>query len=111
MLLIVVIVFNSFILYKSALILTKNVTLANRILILQIIVTIRIHANIVIDASIQQAPTIQENSKSHAPVPEERLGYRFMVRCNHLEFNLTAERNGERGNVSGLIKVRVTVVN
>lgn len=41
----------------------------------------------------------QSNTKCHAPVPEERLGYRFMVKCNRLDFKLTMERNGERGNV------------
>ena len=42
----------------------------------------------------------QSNTKCHAPVPEERLGYRFMVKCNRLDFKLTTERNGERGNVN-----------
>ena len=48
---------------------------------------------------LQQTSPKQSDSKPPAPVPEERLGYRFMVKCNHLEFKLTTERNGEKGNV------------
>ena len=51
--------------------------------------------------SLQQASSGsgQDDAKPHAHLPQERLGYRFMVKCNHLEFKLTTERNGERGNV------------
>ena len=53
----------------------------------------------ILSTFMQQASTSKEDDISLAPVPKEKLGHQFIVRCNHLKFKLTTERNGERGNV------------
>ena len=57
---------------------------------------------------LQESSNANDDSKPPPPIPEEKFGLRFLVKCHHLNFELKAERNGNTdhvryGNISFVI--------